>query len=111
LRHVTGLVTPAEPIWARSNWQSYAIRLVPPLSQRRVMQRMLDEGISTRRGVMNAHREPACPPGSFRVGVDGLAQSELAQDTAVVLPLYHQMTTDEQDRVIASLARAIAADE
>ena len=61
---------PREPAWARTNWQSYAVRLEPPLDQRRVMQRMLDDGVSTRRGVMNAHRERAvsgrargAPPG------------------------------------------------
>ena len=71
------------------------------------MQRMLDDGISTRRGVMNAHLEPAYPPGTWRAA-GSLANSEQAQQTAVVLPLYHQMTVDEQDRVVASLRRAVA---
>jgi hypothetical protein len=30
------------------------------------MQRMLDDGVSTRRGVMNAHREGAYPAGTWR---------------------------------------------
>jgi len=29
------------------------------------------------------------------------------QDTAIVLPLYHQLTEDDQDRVIGTLANAI----
>ena len=58
LRGIPGVVPAVEPAWARTNWQSYTVRLEPPLDQRRVMQRMLDEGVSTRRGVMNAHREP-----------------------------------------------------
>lgn len=97
----------SEPAWARSNWQSYTIRIEPPLDQRQVMQRMLDEGVSTRRGVMNAHRERAYPAGSWRAA-GSLAQSERAQDTAIVLPLYHQMTADEQDRVVAVLRRAVS---
>ena len=57
LENVSGVVTPREPTWAKSNWQSYAVRLLPPLNQQVVMQRMLDEGVATRRGVMNAHSE------------------------------------------------------
>jgi perosamine synthetase len=97
----------SEPPWAKTNWQSYTVRLDAPLSQRQVMQRMLDEGVATRRGVMNVHREPAYPPGTWRPA-GALTQSEHAQDTAIVLPLYHQMTTDEQDRVVAALRRAVS---
>src|SRR3712207_8781799 len=34
-------ITPAQPDWARSNWQSYAVRL-PGGRQQQVMQRLLD---------------------------------------------------------------------
>jgi len=107
LQHVAAITPAAEPEWARSNWQSYTVRLEPPLDQRRVMQRMLDDGVATRRGVMNAHREPAYPPGSWR-GSGPLTTGERLQETTIVLPLYHQMTPDEQDRVVASLKRAVA---
>ncbi len=106
LAGVPGVTTPDEPAWARSNWQSYAVRL-DAADQRTVMQRMLDEGVSTRRGVMNVHREGAYPPGTWRAA-GPLARGERAQDTAIVLPLYHQMTTDEQDRVVGALVRALA---
>jgi dTDP-4-amino-4,6-dideoxygalactose transaminase len=105
LRGLSELQVPVERGWARSNWQSYAVRLLHG-DQRRVMQQMLDDGVSTRRGVMNAHREPAYPPGTWRAA-GPLTQSELAQDTAIVLPLYHQMTSDEQARVVGSLKRAV----
>jgi dTDP-4-amino-4,6-dideoxygalactose transaminase len=36
-----------------------------------------------------------------------LARSERAQDTAVLLPLYHQMTEADQDRVVEALRRAV----
>ena len=107
LQHVAAITPAAEPEWARSNWQSYTVRLEPPLDQRRVMQRMLDDGVATRRGVMNAHREPAYPPGSWR-GSGPLTTGERLQETTIVLPLYHQMTPDDQDRVVASLKRAVA---
>jgi dTDP-4-amino-4,6-dideoxygalactose transaminase len=106
LRGIPGVIPASEPAWARSNWQSYTVRLQAPLDQRRVMQRMLDEGISTRRGVMNAHREPAYPPGSWRAA-GALTRGEEAQDTVIVLPLYHQMTDEDQERVVAALTRAV----
>jgi dTDP-4-amino-4,6-dideoxygalactose transaminase len=110
LRGIPGVIPATEPAWARTNWQSYTVRLQPPLAQRRVMQCLLDEGISTRRGVMNAHREPAYPPGSWRA-TGALARGEEAQDTVIVLPLYHQMTDEDQQRVVAALRRAVSSAE
>jgi dTDP-4-amino-4,6-dideoxygalactose transaminase len=94
-----GLGLPPEPDWARTNWQSYCVRLPEGCSQRTVMQALLDKGIATRRAVMCAHREPAYPAGSWSAP-GGLAESERAQDSALTLPLYHQMTEADQDRVI-----------
>ena len=108
LRGIPGVIPATEPAWARTNWQSYTVRLQPPLDQRRIMQRLLDEGISTRRGVMNAHREPAYPPGSWRA-TGPLTRGEQAQDTVIVLPLYHQMTDEDQQRVVAALRRAVSS--
>jgi dTDP-4-amino-4,6-dideoxygalactose transaminase len=99
------LAVPREPAWARSNWQTYAVRL-RHADQRTVMQRMLDDGVATRRGVMNAHLEAAYPPGTWRAA-GSLARSEEAQATAVVLPLFHQMTDDEHARVVSSLTCAL----
>jgi len=98
---------PCEPDWARTNWQSYTVRLPAGSDQRAVMQRMLDDGVSTRRGVMNAHLEAAYPPGTWRTTAAGLAHSEREQRARIVLPLFHQMTGDEQDQVVASLGRAL----
>ena len=107
LAAVPGVVVPREPEWARTNWQTYAVRL-RGADQRQVMQRMLDDGVSTRRGVMNAHREGAYPAGTWRAaGV--LTRGECAQDTVIALPLYHDMTHADQDRVVGSLTRAVVA--
>lgn len=100
-----GIALPHEPAWCRSNWQSYAVRLAPGIDQQRVMQAMLDAGISTRRGIMCAHREPAyagLPHGP-------LPQSEAAQDQCVLLPLYPGMTTAQQERVAHELRQACVA--
>ncbi len=107
LRGRPDIVPPAEPAGARTNWQSYAIR-VPAARRDTVMQRLLDERIATRRGVMNAHREGAYPEGTWRPA-GSLARSEEAHATAMVLPLFHQLTEIEQDRVIEALIRAVAS--
>jgi perosamine synthetase len=105
-RGCPGIQVPHEPEWARSNWQSYAIRVAPG-RQRAVMQALLDEGISTRRGVMNAHRESAYPAGTWRPA-SPLVRSEEAQDTAIVLPLFHDLQAAEQDRVIDATINAVS---
>lgn len=112
---VAGLKLPAEPRWARSNWQSYCVRLPDRCDQRQVMQAMLDAGIATRRGIMCVHREPAygcepwscatipgacnCPAGTC----NRLTESEQAQERVILLPLFHQMTENDQDYVIEIL--------
>jgi dTDP-4-amino-4,6-dideoxygalactose transaminase len=67
---------------------------------------MLDDGVATRRGVMNAHLEAAYAAGTWRAA-GSLAHGEEAQATAVVLPLFHQMTDDDQARVVSSLTCAL----
>jgi len=105
-RACPAIEAPVEPEWARTNWQSYAIRVARG-RQRAVMQALLDEGISTRRGVMNAHREAAYPPGTWRVApAHHLERSEEAQETAIMLPLFHDLHEADQDRVIDAVRAA-----
>jgi dTDP-4-amino-4,6-dideoxygalactose transaminase len=104
LGNVEGLGLPYEPDWARSNWQSYCIRLPERVDQRTVMQNLLDKGISTRRGIMCSHREPCYSDGKSRLD---LLQSELAQDHCIVLPIYAQMMEDEQESVASALRQEL----
>jgi dTDP-4-amino-4,6-dideoxygalactose transaminase len=95
---------PEEPDYARSNWQSYCVRLPEGRDQRTVMQAMLDAGVATRRGVMCAHREEAYAAAERRFP---LPCSEAAQDRCVILPLFPQMAEAEVDSVAAALAAAV----
>lgn len=106
LSRIPGLALPAEPADVRTNWQSYCVRLPAHCDQRAVMQRMLDAGVATRRGVMCSHREPAYAQSKPR---HALSHSERAQDRCVILPLYGQMTGEEQERVAQALAEACTA--
>lgn len=100
LGNIEGLRLPFEPDWARSNWQSYCVRLPARVDQRAVMQHLLDQGIATRRGIMCSHREA---PYAGEARHQDLHQSELAQDRAILLPLYAQMSEQEQFRVADAL--------
>ncbi len=100
----THATVPTEPEWARSNWQSYCVGLPEPCEQRTVMQMLLDVGITTKRGIMCAHREPAYASEPWRKG-SVLSRSDRAQDRSILLPLYPGMTTEEQRSVVAQLHR------
>jgi perosamine synthetase len=100
LGNIKGLSLPAEPEWARSNWQSYCVRLPDRVHQKEVMQRLLDRGIATRRGIMCSHRE--APYANDKQRLD-LCQSELAQDRSILLPIYAQMKEKDLEQVAGAL--------
>ena len=108
LAGVPGVMTPCEPPWARTNWQSYQVRLPDGVDRDAVMQRMLDAGVATRPGVMNAHREPAYPEGTWRPA-GPLPAGETVQDRSVILPLFESMTEAEQRAVVAALCEAVGS--
>jgi perosamine synthetase len=102
LADIPGLALPVEPSFARSNWQSFSVRLPDRCEQRAVMQRLLDDGVASRRGIMCAHREvPYRREAPLR-----LPESERAQDRNIILPLFVQLTDEDQDRVCESLRNA-----
>jgi perosamine synthetase len=113
---IPGLILPQEPEWARTNWQSYCVRLSGNADQRRVMQEMLDDGVATRRGIMCTHLEPAYQqPGMWRCAqmkcnsngnCPHLVESERAQREGVILPLFFQMIESQQSRVALALRSA-----
>jgi dTDP-4-amino-4,6-dideoxygalactose transaminase len=59
---------------------------------------MQEHGVSCRRGIMAAHREPA-----YRGTSAELPVTERLTDRTVILPLYHEMSLAQQDRVVDAL--------
>jgi dTDP-4-amino-4,6-dideoxygalactose transaminase len=118
LSDIPGLGLLEEPRWARTNWQSYSVRLPEGCGQRQAMQVMLELRVATRRGVMCAHRESAyerepwscglnrAPCGCQRGTCERLIQSERVQDQTVLLPIFPQMTSAEQNQVSHALHAA-----
>jgi dTDP-4-amino-4,6-dideoxygalactose transaminase len=62
------------------------------------MQKLLDIGIASRRGIMTAHQESA-----YKHRNEKLSISEDLRDNSILLPLYAQMTDEELNYVIDSL--------
>jgi dTDP-4-amino-4,6-dideoxygalactose transaminase len=94
----------AEPADCRWNQQTYLVRLEGSSAERRdaFMQRLLEEGIATRRGIMSIHRERSYVE---RFGPQSFPESERASDECVCLPLYTQMGDADIDRVSAAVRR------
>ena len=73
-----------------------------PVSRNRLLERMQDAGISCRRGIMAAHQQPAYaghPHGDLPV-------TEQLTQQSLILPLFHDLTEAEQDRVVTVLLDA-----
>jgi perosamine synthetase len=87
----------------RSNWQSYPVRLLrdAPLKQKAFMQYLLDNGVPSRRGIMNAHQELPYA-GSWK----NLKSSEEARDNVVILPFFPGMTKTDLDTISETIHKA-----
>ena len=95
-----------EEPWSRTNWQSYPVflRQGSGVTQAAAMQHLYDQGIACKRGIGNAHQEPAYAGRSnwAKAASESLAESERLRDRTMLLPLFHGMSREEQDRVIAA---------
>lgn len=98
------LECPAVPANCQHNYQSYMLRIVDGSQAERdsIMQNLLEQNISTRRAIMAIHRE--APYRSAR-WENSLPNTDCATETGFILPLFHQMTEEEQDRVIDAVQR------
>jgi len=96
------LVVPQEPADCRHNFQSYMVRLQSdaPVSRDQLMQDLLDRGVSSRRGIMAIHRELPYLDEKWDAR---LPVTNLVTDTTMVLPLFHEMTDEDQDYVVACI--------
>jgi dTDP-4-amino-4,6-dideoxygalactose transaminase len=104
LATVGGLIPVTEPEGARSNYQSFWLLLDPdwPMSRNETLQFLADRGIQARRGIMAAHLEPAYANSAH---LDLPATRAVSQDS-LILPVFHTMTQEEIDRVVAALGEA-----
>ena len=102
-----------EPEYARTNWQSFAVRLAVPVERSGVIEAMQTLGIATRPGISCAHAEPAFAKSAWgcRAGTPSpcaschhLEESIKARDCCLILPLYNGLSEQDQQRVVSTLA-------
>jgi dTDP-4-amino-4,6-dideoxygalactose transaminase len=97
---------PYEPSDSVRTWQSYPVWVSPsaPIGRTELMQRLLQDGVATRRGIMAIHHEQAYA-GPERL----LPHTDAAAANVILLPLFPGLTDAEQDYVVERLAAAVMA--
>ncbi|SDW53404.1 dTDP-4-amino-4,6-dideoxygalactose transaminase [Arthrobacter sp. cf158] len=103
---IDGLRLVDDPAYGISNFQSCWLEVGPGFAMGRdaLMTHLAEDGISARRGIMAAHRQPAYA--GRDTGQADLSVTERLTDHTLILPLYHQLTLSDQVRVIDSVLRA-----
>jgi dTDP-4-amino-4,6-dideoxygalactose transaminase len=104
LAGVPGLKTAADPAYGTTNYQAFWVLLPPdfPMSRDDLLGALAREGISARRGIMAAHLEPV----HADVEHVPLPATERLTRDSLILPLFHDLTERQQDRVVAAVRAA-----
>jgi dTDP-4-amino-4,6-dideoxygalactose transaminase len=95
-----------DPAYGTMNYQSFWVLLDDSVGVQRneVLGTLAAAGISGRRGIMASHLEPAYaghPHGPLPV-------TERLTSRSLILPLYHDLTAQEQEMVVWGLSEVIA---
>lgn len=121
LAQIPWLEAPYDPSYAQRTWQSYAVRLSTdaPIDRTDLMRSLLRDGVATRRGVMAIHEEAAyakrsaLDPRSDSDSVPGarasLPHTEAATRQTLMLPLFPDLSEEQQDHVIERLSSCVLA--
>jgi dTDP-4-amino-4,6-dideoxygalactose transaminase len=104
LAGLPGLRCVEDPQYGNSNFQSFWVEVGRgcPVTREELLERLALADVSARRGIMAAHRQTPY------LGTDDvpLPVTERLNDNTLILPLYHQLSEIEQDRVILCIRKA-----
>lgn len=108
LSRVPGLRLVSDPPYGTTNFQSFWVEVLPSFGTTRdgLMELLAEAGISARRGIMAAHRQPA-----YRwrnAGRALLQQTERLNDRTLILPVYHELNDEGLARIISTIRAAAA---
>ena len=92
---------PKVPAYAFHNYQSYWVEVLgsSPVSRDVLMQRLLEKGIATRRGIMAIHGEQC-----YQAYQVSLPVTERITKNTILLPIYPSMTEEEIRYVMAGVS-------
>jgi dTDP-4-amino-4,6-dideoxygalactose transaminase len=103
---LVGVTTPTDPPHGATNYQSYAVRIDEDAgcSRDEAIVELRSQGIASKPALMAAHLEP-----TFRGHPHGALEiTESIHREGLLLPLYHTMTADQQERVTVAVTRAVS---
>jgi perosamine synthetase len=105
IEQIEHLDPPYDPPHSSRTWQSYCVRVREdaPVRRTELMRRLMRDGIPTRRGVMAIHETA-----SYAGAVVQLPHTEAATRDTLMLPLFADLSEDEQEYVIERLAHHAA---
>ncbi len=111
LAQMPHLEAPYDPPYAERTWQSYCVRILPgaPLGRTELMRSLLRDGIATRRGVMAIHEEASYAGLESSHPGTPLPHTEAATRETLMLPLFPDLSEEQQDHVIERLAASALA--
>lgn len=104
LADMPGLATARDPDYGTTNYQGFWVVLPDGFAVNRneLLRMLADAGVSARRGVMAAHLEPAY---AYREGPRLPVTERLTADS-LILPLFHDMTHEQQDLIVSVIRDA-----
>ena len=106
LAGLRGLRLVSDPPYGTTNFQSFWIEVLPSFATSRegLMEKLADAGISARRGIMAAHRQPAY---RWRDGGNAsLQHTERLNDRTLILPVFHDLSDEGLGRIISTIRAA-----
>jgi dTDP-4-amino-4,6-dideoxygalactose transaminase len=106
LAGLRGLRLVSDPPYGTTNFQSLWLEVLPGFGTTRegLLERLGEAGISARRGIMAAHRQPA-----YRwrdTGSSLLQHTERLNDRTLILPVFHELDDDSLSRIISTIRSA-----
>ncbi|MCU1566011.1 MAG: DegT/DnrJ/EryC1/StrS family aminotransferase [Pseudarthrobacter sp.] len=103
LAGLKGLRFVADPPYGTTNFQSFWVEVMSafPTSREGLLSCLADAGISARRGIMAAHRQPAYRGRDN--GNAGLRHTERMTDRTLILPVFHELDTVSINRIINTI--------
>jgi dTDP-4-amino-4,6-dideoxygalactose transaminase len=106
-RNVEQIETPAEPEYAQHTYQSYLIRLRTTIgiSRDELLGKLVERGISCRRGIPPIHLEPLYRK---RCGAVSLPVTEAVSAESIFLPMFASLPEADQARVIDAVVNIAA---
>jgi perosamine synthetase len=106
LSGIPGLLTVGDPPYGETNYQSFWLLLPEESAVGRdeLMRLLADAGISARRGIMAAHLEPA-----YADAKPSLPVTERLTARSLILPLFHEMTQEQQEHVVSVVTSALTS--